>query len=351
MKEYYYVEMPAQAFPESPYDLSDELFIVPICSLSDKREFKCSIALCREANQERAVIKYDLLRDFVIFHCFICGDSTTYEAFGKTRLTPVIKSFESRKDFIQSLGREEVHAWAFTGDFDCITPFHANIEHGLSYRLAFQKFIETKDRDDNLYNCIRLYVFSCNFRKINKIYQNDSLSLALLYTILDTLLGRPKECGGIACCNKCNRELRHDEESLAEYQRGRIRELLENKKLDSDSVDSYVKFLTQINRIRSATYHHASYFYGVAEWGRQIENQPRGDQESREEWPFDRVIDALKENPPDYTARELARFALSDFVGALLLNKLVEADFFPKIPKWIHVTGKTYLTNDKSKPH
>jgi hypothetical protein len=202
MKDYYYVEIPAQAFPESPYDLSDELFIVPICSLSDRLEFqfdvkstiRCAIALCKEVYPESSVKVYDLLRDFVIFHCFLCGDSICYEAFEKTKLNWVRKSCESRIDFIRSLARGEVYAYAFTGDFDHIIPFFADTEHRLSYRLTFQKFIEIKDRDDNLYNCIRLYVFSCNFRKTNKIYKNDSLSIALLYTILDTILGRPKEC-------------------------------------------------------------------------------------------------------------------------------------------------------------
>jgi len=253
MQEYYYVEIPAHVFPQSPYDLSDELFIVPIRSLSDELEFqfdvagrtRCAIALCKEGADRNVATGFDML-DFVIFHCFMFEDSRCYQAFEKTKLSWATKSCESRIDFIRSLARGEVHAYDFTADFDRITPFYADTEHRLSYRMAFQKFIETKSHDNKIYNCIRLYVFSCNYGSTNKIYQNDSLSLALLYTILDTLLGQPKRCTEVPHCDKCGCELSHYEESLAEYQRNSIRALLENKKFASGSVDSYDKLPTTL---------------------------------------------------------------------------------------------------------
>ena len=347
MKEYNYVIIPTLCIPKSQYYLLDNIFIVPLCS--DKPDFyydssgriSSAIALCKEIDGGRQPIRFELLKDFIIFHYFISGDSYSYRAFENSKLTVDRKSFESKEEFIDSMKRGDVIADKYTGKFDRFPPFYDDIfknpELGISYRKTFDKFLEAKNKGDWIYEYIRLYVFSNNYKWISKAYQNDSLTMSLLYTILDAYLGEPERCSNVLNCDSCGLNLQsHYKESLAKYQNNKIKEILDGRGCDPKSVKLYQKLLKKINRIRSATYHRASFFNYGEEWLKETKKSDYPKEEVSDEWSFERIV---KESG-NYTAKALALCKFSDFIKILLINELIEEKkFYPKLTNFIVVSG------------
>ena len=352
VKEYNYVIIPTYVIPKSQYDLLDNLFIVPLWGRSDEPEFYfdasaktiSAIALCKEIDGGRQLITFELCKDFVVFHCFISGDNLPYRALEKTELTVERTSFEAKEDFIESIRRGDVRADKYTGEFDQFPPFYDDIfknpELGLSYRKTFERFLEAKNKGDRIYKYIRLYVFSKNYTRISKAYQNDNLSMSLLYTILDALLGEPERCSNALNCDVCGCKIEsHYKESLAKYQNKKIKEKLNSGGCDLGSVKLYQKLLKNINHIRGATYHKASYINYFEESLKETQKSDYPKEEVREDWSLERIVNDKLGN---YTAKKLMLYTFEDFIKILLINELIgERKFYPKLKRFSVITGTT----------
>ena len=340
MKEYYYVIIPTGCAPNMQYDLLDNLFIVPICS--DESEFCSAIALCKEIGGGRRPIPYELLRDFIVFHCFISvsGDSRSYSAFEKNELKVERTSFESKEKFINSIKPRGVIVDKYTGDFDRFPPFYDDIfrnpELSINYRETFERFLEAKDKGEEICEYIRLYVFSNNLKWISKAYQNDNLATSLLYTILDALLGEPERCSNVLNCDSCGREtVEHSKESLAKYQNRKIKEILDGVGCDPELVILYQKLMKKINRIRGKTYHGGKFFNYIEEWSKETKKTNWPKEEVSDEWPFGRIVKS-----DGFITKELKRAVFSNFIKILLINRLIgEKKFYPKLGIFNVVSG------------
>ena len=221
--------------------------------------------------------------------------------------------------------RGDVIADKYTGIFDRFPPFSNDIfknpELGISYRKTFERFLEAKNKGDRIYEYIRLYVFSNNCEWISKAYKNDNLTMSLLYTILDALLGEPERCSNVLNCDSCGIKMQsHYKESLAKYQNNKIREILDGMGFDPKSVELYQKLVKKINRIRNATYHRASFYNCCEEWSKENKKSADSDDEVSNIWSFERIV----KKSDNHTTKALARFKFSDFIKILLINGLID---------------------------
>lgn len=222
---------------------------------------------------------YDVWRDIIMFHSFICDDPETYDYSER-----MIQKWwgDSELEFIREtrLGRENTVSrdnrrykrWRGI-DFDRFpiivyptakesldapptTQANANIEkHGmtfkeieaeyevlLSYRDAFKSFRSLKSSDKKLFDQMRLYVFAKSLRKFSEVYRNDHCSVALYISILESLAGRPENCTEQPKCSECGKTLSHVHGSI-----------------DKHLVEIYGKGFKSLRKIRHKFFHESDY--------------------------------------------------------------------------------------------
>ena len=230
---------------------------------------------------------YDVWRDLVMFHAFVCDDPETYDyserAFSRThedaglrfvtnkayfferiRTTLGGRVLEDKKQlrvnaldfdrlllsvypttketFDKPLTPEEETILASRGTvFSEVEPeFSAKVQ----YRKAFQVFVGLKSKDERLYDQMRLYVFAKSIREFHEVYRNWNCSIALNISILEALAGEPHKCNAVTICPKCTRPLPpHHMESI-----------------EQRLINTYGYWFKKLRKIRQRFFHESDYF-------------------------------------------------------------------------------------------
>ena len=193
---------------------------------------------------------YDVWRDLVMFHAFVCDDPETYHyserAFPRTHENSRLRFVTNKAYFFERIiltsdrrvlkdeTRLRVNALDFdqlllsvypTAKEDLNKPLtneeetilqstgwvSSEVEPELSakiqYRKAFQIFVGLKSEDKRLYDQMRLYVFARAIREFTEVYRNWNCSVALHISILEALAGEPLKCDDVSTCPTCGRRL------------------------------------------------------------------------------------------------------------------------------------------------
>jgi hypothetical protein len=229
---------------------------------------------------------YDVWRDLVLFHSFLCDDPETYDyaerAFPRThedlglrfvtnpsyffgRITtksadreytqtvkrvnaldydrfPLTVYPTTRETFDTPLTLEEEGVLSSEGTL--FSELEPEFSTEIQYRKAFNIFVTLKSYDKTLYNQLRLYVFSRAIKEFHEVYRNWNLSIALNISILEGLAGEPTKCNALEVCPKCGRPIPpHHTESIEEW-----------------LIDIYGDWFKKLRRIRQKFFHQSDYF-------------------------------------------------------------------------------------------
>jgi hypothetical protein len=230
---------------------------------------------------------YDVWRDLVMFHSFICDDPETYHysevAYPRThedsrlkfvtdetyfyermRLTSAGRVLKDQRrlrvnalDFDQlrllvyptvgetldkPLSREEETILKSEGMV--ISEVEPEFSPKIQYRKAFQVFTGLKLKEKRLYDQMRLYIFAKSTREFSEVYRNYNCSVAFYVSILEALAGEPPKCNAIATCPGCGRALPpHHKESI-----------------EQRLVNTYGPWFKQLRKIRQKFFHGSDYF-------------------------------------------------------------------------------------------
>lgn len=237
--------------PNNPYEIRKEYVLKPI-ELSDETwedlthtshvpsSYKVVMSLPYIDKSSNAIFK-----DLTMFHSFILDDPDIYEyandtftwrkMFEESKLTictsitggmvdfdhfPVITVFDpfdilcKRRHELNEKQKEilKTRGWVLGSEDPMPT-------EEINYRNAFNLFTELKShrRDRKLYDAVCLYVFTHGLHNLTQLYRNDDMLTAFYITILEGIAGRPAECAGKIHCLDCDREIKHDVESLESY--------------------------------------------------------------------------------------------------------------------------------------
>jgi hypothetical protein len=230
---------------------------------------------------------YDVWRDVVMFHAFVCDDPETYDysekAFHRThensRLKFVIDktcfyerikltsggrpltdkrrlrvnalNFDrlplsvyptAREIFDEPLSREEEAILESGGMF--LSQVKPELCVEIQYRKAFQVFIRLKLKDKRLYDQMRLYVFARWIKEFTEVYRNYNCSIAFYISILEALAGEPPKCNAVTACPECKRPLPpHHKKSIEQW-----------------LMDTYGPWFKKLRGIRQKFFHESDYF-------------------------------------------------------------------------------------------
>jgi len=197
------------------------------------------------------------VRDLVVFHSFVSFDYTSYYY---AENSPQITFDDEYLTFVadRSIIRRGDHRILDYSKFPVVHGSqYANSEpetQYIEYRKGIEVFSKLRSSGKDLkllYELVHLYEFARHFELTHRIYRNANLPLSLYFTILESLIGRPKSCKGKAYCEACNREIQHSVVSIGEH----FKSFFENK-------------LQDVSKVRNSTYHSGTYF----DFGEHISN-------------------------------------------------------------------------------
>lgn len=276
------------AVPNDDYDVLDGNILRPV-KASDKMFEGFSSAVPHNYVAIMAVgylnlMSYDVWRDIVMFHSFVCDDPETYDYserminkwWGDSELEFIGKTQLGGRDTAEYGDKksrdEQVKTWGGI-DFDRFpvavyptpkelsdTPLTVEEEESMekygwassdvkpeyevlvSYRNAFKVFRSLKSSDKKLFDQIRLYVFAKSIRESREVYRNDNCSVAMYISILESLAGRPEYCAEKPKCKKCGKILPHVSESI-----------------DKHLVEIYGEGFKSLRKIRNKFFHESEY--------------------------------------------------------------------------------------------
>jgi hypothetical protein len=231
-----------------------------------------------------------------------------------------LKENKSKVEFIKSLDKCSPLTQKMFSNFDAFPPFLIlrDPSYTISYAKVFRKFFEARNEKKKIYNHIRMYEFATNLSRVNSLYSSDALAFSILYTIFDSLVGTPKGCSNVLTCNRCGITLPfHVVESLAQYQNGKIADIL--KPLNITQIEPWQELVKKVNRVRSETYHRAHFLNLMEEWLAEV-RKSKSNKQITTDWDLNRV---LKEFDTSSTAKKLAFDWFRDFVRALLVSDLI----------------------------
>jgi hypothetical protein len=263
-------------YPQSSYDIGNQ------CIFRIVKNPYSFEALCRRELRtlNGQVWSYSLVipdtfklwNELVIYHSFITNNPQTYNyAENAQKLF-----FEDRElEYIDSIDlvRKDSNSGIVITDFNeypllmsCNQkPESEYVYKYINYKSGLEKFIELKDRKPksmsghyNLYDLICLYEFAKSFDITHRIYRNSNISLSFYVTILESLIGKPENCGVKLHCRECGSKIQHSKVSLEGHFR------------------KYFGRYRSIRSIRHKTFHEGSSFdFGKYFYNAMINNQNR----------------------------------------------------------------------------
>lgn len=232
---------------------------------------------------------YDVWRDVVMFHSFVCDDPETYHysevAYPKGHEDSQLKFVTDKTYFYERIRlpsggkvlKDERQLRVNAFDFDqlpllvypttseildkplnreeeailqsegmLISESKVELEFSatIQYRKAFQVFRELKARDKMLYDQMRLYVFAKSVKAFTEVYRNYNCSIAFYISILEALAGEPPKCNAVTACPECKRPLPpHHKRSMEQW-----------------LVDTYGPWFKNLRGIRQKFFHKSDYF-------------------------------------------------------------------------------------------
>lgn len=250
---------------------------------------------------------YDIWRELVMFHAFVCDDAETYDyserAFSKTHEDSELRFVTNTAYFFEririTLGRrvleEKKQLRVKALDFDRLllsvypttqeisnkplTPEEETIltsrgtvfsevepefSAKVQYRKAFQVYVGLKSKDKRLYDQMRLYVFAKSIREFREVYRNWNCSVALNISILEALAGEPTKCSAVTTCPKCSRPLPPHHVVSVEQR----------------LIDVYGPWFKKLRKIRQRFFHKSDYF-DISDVLYEIEHTRDDDQERK----------------------------------------------------------------------
>ena len=249
---------------------------------------------------------YDVWRDLVMFHSFVCDDPETYHyaevAYPRThedsrlklvtdktsfyepkgltsggsllehqrQLRPPMFDFDRLRLLVYPTGRETLDkplSYEEEAELDFEGTRFSEVEPEFSteiqYRNAFRVFTGLKLKNKRLYDQMRLYVFARSIKECSEVYRNYSCCIAFYILILEALAGEPSRCNAITTCPKCGRALPpHYKESN-----------------EQRLTDLYGHWFKRLRRIRQKFFHESDHF----DIGDLVYEIHRSEDESR--WP------------------------------------------------------------------
>lgn len=230
---------------------------------------------------------YDIWKDLVMFHAFVCDDPETYDysegAFFKIHEDSRLRFVTNKADFFERIrvtsgGRVpkvirqlrinaldfdqlllSVYSTAKETFDEPLTPEEETILRSggmvfgevkpefstkIQYRKAFRVFVGLKSKDKKLYDQMRLYVFAKFIKEFREVYRNWNCSIAFNISILEALAGEPPKCDAVTTCPKCGRPLPpHHTESVEQW-----------------LIKAYGPWFKKLRRIRQKFFHKSDYF-------------------------------------------------------------------------------------------
>jgi hypothetical protein len=230
---------------------------------------------------------YDVWRDLVMFHSFVCNDPETYHYsevayprthensrlkfvtdkayfYERTRLTTggmVLKDerqlrvnaldFDQLRLLVYPTAKESTdkplspeEEAALRSEGMLCSEVEPELSAAIQYRRAFQVFSGLKLKDKRLYDQMRLYIFAKSTKELTEVYRNYNFSVAFYVSILETLAGEPPKCNAMTICPECGRPLPpHHKESIEQW-----------------LMDSYGSWFKRLRKIRQKLFHESDYF-------------------------------------------------------------------------------------------
>lgn len=185
--------------------------------------------------------------DLVVLHSFLARDYTAYyyaENARQLQFQEEELAFVDDRSTIKRMDHKVIDYSEFP--VICNSQYSPRIEtRSIEYRKGVQIFSQLKDANKDskkLYELIHLYEFARHFERTHKIYRNANFPLSLYFTILDSQIGSPENCGEVYC-EVCKREVFHPVKSHAAHYRSFFGDLLKD-----------------VSKVRHSTYHNGAYF-------------------------------------------------------------------------------------------
>lgn len=275
------------SIPQETYSLGNGYTLRPVRYVFPNSIFGDNVFQRKILTMALSEVDYDSLnvyKDLIVFHSFVSdkpistinpirfNESPTYifaETSDKILIDDSYLTFIP-ENIISNLAVDFNRFPVTTDVNEKMEPITTSINYGSAFWTFSRLKLSRQTR--RLYNQIQLWEFSRNFTPLHRIYSNDNIPPSFYVAILDSLLGRPKECKEVIseCC-KCHRkEIKHEEESW------RQRFLIHYGE----------QFKEHLNT-RSGTFHEAEFLDYFEEWDRI--NSLVGDESQRETERFDRL--------------------------------------------------------------
>lgn len=229
---------------------------------------------------------YDVWRNLVIFHSFVCNDPETYDYsermmaklhenpclnfvansdyyFERTRINSGERSTVQRIKRVNAIDFDKFPLTVYPTPKETaerpLTPeeiiimksagmlvqdLEPEFEVYIEYRKAFELFTELYSKDKKLFNQIRLYVFAKSIREFHEVYRNENCTIAFYISILEALAGKPASCSSRITCDICHRKLPpHHKKSIEQH-----------------LIRKYGNWFKRLRKIRHKFFHESDYF-------------------------------------------------------------------------------------------